>query len=167
MDHIGSLDALHAALPDVPVLLLAREVRVLRGDKGLDPSEPQVPLRGGLQPSAVPAQSLHDGDLVGSLRVIATPGHTPGHLSLLDTRDGTLIAGDAYHTVGGVTVVSERRLFFPFPALATWHAGTAVASARRLAELDPARLAPGHGRVVENPGAAMRRALERAGGTRR
>ncbi|BDP42112.1 MBL fold metallo-hydrolase [Deinococcus aetherius] len=163
VDHTGSLDALHAALPDVPVLLSARDARLLRGERQLDPGEPQVPLRGGLQPSAVPVEPLRDGDEVGSLRVVAAPGHTPGQIALLDTRDGTLIAGDSYHTVGGVTVVSERRWFFPFPAFATWHAPTAVTSARRLADLTPTRLAPGHGRVVENPLSAMRGALARAG----
>ncbi|WP_216323274.1 MBL fold metallo-hydrolase [Deinococcus aestuarii] len=161
VDHTGSLDALHAALPDAPVLLSSREVRLLRGERQPDPDEPLSPLRGGWRPSTVPVQPLHDGDRVGSLRVITAPGHTPGQIALLDTRDGTLIAGDAYHAVGGVTVVSERRPLFPFPALATWHAPTALATARRLADLNPARLAPGHGPVVEHPVPAMRGALAR------
>src|ERR671920_230222 len=38
-DHIGSLDALHAALPDAEVLIGARDARFLRGDKDLDPAE--------------------------------------------------------------------------------------------------------------------------------
>ncbi|WP_102127137.1 MBL fold metallo-hydrolase [Deinococcus planocerae] len=161
VDHTGSLGALHAALPDVPVLLSSREVRLLRDERQLDPDEPLSPLRGGWRPSTVPVRPLHQGDRVRSLEVVAAPGHTPGQIALLDTRDGTLIAGDAYHTVGGVTVVSERRPIFPFPALATWHAPTALASARRLADLNPARLAPGHGRVVENPVPAMRGAVAR------
>ena len=47
VDHVGSLDALHEALPDVPVAISERDARFLSGDKSLDPSEPQVPLRGG------------------------------------------------------------------------------------------------------------------------
>src|ERR687886_746883 len=44
------------------------------------------------------------GDRVGSLAVIVAPGHTPGHVAFLDTRDRTLIAGDAFQTRGGVAV---------------------------------------------------------------
>jgi glyoxylase-like metal-dependent hydrolase (beta-lactamase superfamily II) len=47
-------------------------------------------------------RTLQPGDTVGSLEVVASPGHTPGHVSFLDRRDGTLLAGDAYSTLGGV-----------------------------------------------------------------
>ncbi|SMB94776.1 MBL fold metallo-hydrolase [Deinococcus hopiensis] len=161
-DHIGGLDALHAALPEVPVFISPRDARLLRGDHTLDPGEPQTPLRGDLRQSAVPVIPLADGEQIGSLRAVATPGHTPGHLAFLDTRDGTLIAGDAFQTVMGTAVSSERRWTFPFPALATWHAPTALASARRLSDLRPTRLAAGHGRVTEAPVEAMLRAVERA-----
>ena len=38
------------------------------------------------------------GDRAGSLEVVASPGHSPGHVSYLDTRDRTQIAGDVYTT---------------------------------------------------------------------
>jgi glyoxylase-like metal-dependent hydrolase (beta-lactamase superfamily II) len=41
------------------------------------------------------------------LRVIATPGHTPGHISLIDVRDGTLLAGDAVSTIGRTAVSGD------------------------------------------------------------
>src|SRR5213082_1591410 len=47
VDHVGSLDALHEALPDAQVAISERDARFLTGDRSLDPSEPQVPLRGG------------------------------------------------------------------------------------------------------------------------
>lgn len=100
------------------------------------------------------------GDLIGSLRVIAAPGHTPDQVALFDERDGTLIAGDAFQTVRGRVVVSGvAQWFFPFPAQATWHKPTAVASARALADLGPRRLAVGHGRIIENPGQQMEAAI--------
>jgi glyoxylase-like metal-dependent hydrolase (beta-lactamase superfamily II) len=34
-------------------------------------------------------QQVSDGDMIGSLRVIHTPGHTPGHISLYYEEDGT------------------------------------------------------------------------------
>jgi len=44
------------------------------------------------------SNELHDGDVLdvgGGLRVVHTPGHTPGHVSLLHERSGVLITGDA------------------------------------------------------------------------
>jgi glyoxylase-like metal-dependent hydrolase (beta-lactamase superfamily II) len=45
-----------------------------------------------------PGPALTDGELLpvsGGLRVVHTPGHSPGHVSLLVQRTGTLITGDA------------------------------------------------------------------------
>ncbi len=159
-DHAGALDALHAALPAAEVLVPVREARFLAGDMRLDPDEPQVKLRGGWQVCTTrPTRLLAPGDRVGSLEVVAAPGHTPGQIAFLDTRDGTLIAGDAFQTRAGVAVSGTLRLLFPFPALATWHKPTALASAWALRALNPARLAVGHGVVLEQPVAAMDRAI--------
>lgn len=159
-DHLGSLDALHALLPAAEVLISARDARFLNGDMSLDADEPQDKLRGAYQTAAArPTATLRDGDRVGSLQVIATPGHTPGHIALYDPRDGSLIAGDALQTRAGVAVSGTLRPLFPFPALATWHRPAALASARRLRALGPARLAVGHGEVLEQPSAAMDRAI--------
>ena len=160
VDHVGSLDALHEALPDVPVAISERDVRFLSGDKSLDPSEPQVPLRGGYPICKTkPTILLHEGDRIGSLEVIATPGHTPGHFAFLDTRDRTVIAGDAYQTQGGVAVSGTVEILFPLPALATWHKGLALESARKLLALQPSVLAVGHGRVLNHPQAEMEHAI--------
>lgn len=44
---------------------------------------------------------LEDGQQVRTLRVIATPGHTPGHVSLIDDDQGTLLVGDCLGVVEG------------------------------------------------------------------
>jgi glyoxylase-like metal-dependent hydrolase (beta-lactamase superfamily II) len=160
IDHVGSLDALHEALPDAQVAISERDARFLSGDKSLDPSEPQVPLRGGYPVCKTrPTVLLHEGDRIGSLEVIATPGHTPGHLSFLDTRDRAIIAGDAFQTLGGVAVSGTFKPLFPLPALATWHKGLALESARKLLALQPSVLTVGHGRMLEHPQTAMERAI--------
>jgi glyoxylase-like metal-dependent hydrolase (beta-lactamase superfamily II) len=51
---------------------------------------------------------------------------------------------------------------FPLVGFATWHRPTALESAKALRALEPARLAPGHGKVVESPLAAMDAAIKRA-----
>lgn len=160
-DHLGSLDALHQLLPEAEVLVSARDARFLAGDMSLDPGEPQVKLRGDYRTTATrPSRLLYDGDQVGSLQVVSTPGHTPGHMALFDARDGTLIAGDAFQTRAGVAVSGTLRLLFPFPALATWSRSLALASARKLRSLQPSRLAVGHGEVLEQPMVEMDQAIE-------
>jgi glyoxylase-like metal-dependent hydrolase (beta-lactamase superfamily II) len=163
LDHVGSLDALHTLLPDVEVAISARDARCLAGDYSLDADEPQTPLRGSYHIcSTRPTHLLKAGERIGSLEVIASPGHTPGHVAFFDHRDGTLIAGDAYSTKAGIATGGTLRLLFPFQALATWHKPTSIRSAEALRDLQPRRLAVGHGAVVENPAAAMEGAIAEA-----
>ena len=159
-DHVGSLDALHTALPDAEVLISGRDARFLAGERSLDPEEPQTKLRGSYMTCTTrPTRLLSAGDRVGSLEVIASPGHTPGHLAFLDLRDRSLIAGDSFQTQGGIAVTGELRILFPVLAFATWNRPLALASARALCALSPSRLAVGHGPVLENPLTAMDAAI--------
>ena len=51
------------------------------------------------------AQTFQDGELLpiaGGLRIVHTPGHTPGHVSLLHEGTGVLITGDAIFNVRGL-----------------------------------------------------------------
>jgi glyoxylase-like metal-dependent hydrolase (beta-lactamase superfamily II) len=167
-DHIGSLDKLAPALGRADVAIGRREARLLpkkpAQDRSLNPSEPQCKVKGSF-PGAetAPTHLLEDGELYGSLRVIATPGHTPGHMSYFDERDGTLYAGDALVTVGGKVHVSGfGPWYFPLPSMATWHRPTALASAKRLLELPVRRYAAGHGRLVEGGRELLDRAVRRA-----
>lgn len=163
-DHIGSLDELHAELPEADVIISGRDARLLATDMSLDPGEPEDKLRGGYSGAETkPNREIGPGDRVGSLEAIASPGHTPGHLAFLDPRDGTLYCGDAYATLGGVATPAKLNRRFPLVYLATWHRPTALVSSRALRALDPKRLAPGHGKVLEDPGPAMDRAIARSG----
>src|SRR3954454_1693175 len=162
-DHIGSLDDLAAALPGVDVSISARDARLLAKDMTLDPGEPQDKLRGSYPGARTrPTRTVEAGDRLGSLEVVAAPGHTPGHVAFLDVRDRTLYCGDAFSTLGGTATSAKVNPRFPLPTLATWHRPTALRTARELRSLDPARLAPGHGTVVEAPAAAMDAAIAKA-----
>ena len=160
-DHAGSLDALSAKLPDVSIMISSREARLLARDFRLETNEPQNKLRGTFNKTKTqPTQLLQDGERIGSLEVVASSGHTPGHVSFFDTRDGTLISGDAFANVSRTIVTGSLDLLFPFIAFATWDNPRALESAKRLLALEPSRLAASHGAVLEQPQAAMRRAIE-------
>lgn len=165
-DHVGALDALKAALPQVPVYISTRDARLLAGDRSLDANEPPTPIRGDV-PKAGKVKTradvlLHDGDRVGSLLAISAPGHTPGNMAFLDTRNRALIAGDAFQTRGGMAVSGQVRPLFPFPAMATWSKEVSLVTARKLSELNPSLLAVGHGQMVEKPQAKIARAIQAA-----
>jgi glyoxylase-like metal-dependent hydrolase (beta-lactamase superfamily II) len=162
-DHIGSLDELAGEVPDAEVLISTRDAKLLRKDKEMEPGEPETKLRGSY-PGAdtAPTRTFGPGEMIGSLEVHAAPGHTPGHVALIDTRDRTLYCGDAYASLGGVATCAKVNPRFPLPALATWNRPMALESARALRALNPARLAPGHGKIVSDPLAEMDRAIERA-----
>jgi glyoxylase-like metal-dependent hydrolase (beta-lactamase superfamily II) len=129
----------------------------------LDPGEPQDKIRGGfVKLERPPERELAAGERFGSLEVVSAPGHTPGHVAFLDVRDRTLIAGDAFQTLGGVAVSGVIRPLFPLPGLANWHKPTALESARALRALEPSRMAVGHGRVLDPPLAAMDKAIAKA-----
>ncbi|MBV8952824.1 MAG: MBL fold metallo-hydrolase, partial [Solirubrobacterales bacterium] len=99
-DHVGSLDALRERLgSSVPVLMPELDARIHAGEQVVDGKPPG----GWPKLKTTPDVRLAPGDRVGSLEVIATPGHTPGHVSFLDTRDRALIAGDVFVSVGEVT----------------------------------------------------------------
>ncbi|PZF99058.1 MBL fold metallo-hydrolase [Micromonospora deserti] len=62
-------------------------------------------LAGGRFPAVEVARPLTDGDVLavgGGLRVVHTPGHSPGHVSLLHEPTRVLITGDALFNVAGI-----------------------------------------------------------------
>jgi glyoxylase-like metal-dependent hydrolase (beta-lactamase superfamily II) len=175
MDHVGSLDALAqtiggAAGSPTEVAISQRESRLLSKppNKSLDAGEPDCKLKGSYPGVKTPPSHLvTDGELYGSLRCLATPGHTPGHFAFLDERNGTLYTGDAMVTVGGEPhVTGYGPWYFPLPRIATWHRPTAVKSVQRLLELSDSmainRIAPGHGPVLEGGRDLLDAALKRA-----
>jgi glyoxylase-like metal-dependent hydrolase (beta-lactamase superfamily II) len=101
-------------------------------------------------------------DRVGSLEVVPSPGHSPGHVAFIDTRDRALIGGDVFTSYGRLAVTSHLYLRFPFAAMATWDQAKDLDSARALRALDPPFLVVGHGPAQHNPRAVMDRAIARA-----
>ncbi|MCD0163444.1 MBL fold metallo-hydrolase [Deinococcus sp. 6YEL10] len=167
LDHIGSLDAVvHAtgaevwALePEVPYVTGERraqklpspeQAQAILADPDLNPTTRAMLTR---EPTRVPvSRALRDGDLLpGQVRVIATPGHTPGHLSLLVPGGNILISGDALTAQGGML---HGPLSHATPDLPGAHA-----SVRRLAQEDVQTIVTYHGGVVSDDAGGQLRAL--------
>jgi glyoxylase-like metal-dependent hydrolase (beta-lactamase superfamily II) len=158
-DHVGSLDALRGRLGgEVQVSMPETDARIHAGEDVVDGKLP------GSWPTVEtkPDVLLRHGDRVGSLQVVEAPGHTPGHVAFLDTRDRSVIAGDVFTTIGGAAVTSHFTFPFPLAAMATWNKELNLESARTLRGLEPTLLAVGHGPALPEPDRDTMRAIERA-----
>ena len=165
LDHVGSLHALAEASG---AQVLAHEVEATFIDGSRQPrfALPEVlqqapelrPLVEGFRPTRV-TQTLDDDehlDLVGGVRVVFTPGHTPGHLCLYLECHRTLIAGDALVAHRGQVYGPSSKSSADLPA--------ARDSVRRLADLDVQAIVCYHGGVVDDDANGKLRRLAAAGG---
>lgn len=164
LDHVGSGAAL-VRQSGARVLAHSADAPYIEGRlRPLKPSPEMLEKRPHmrevlerLEPVAVDEQVESDTplDLAGGTRVIFTPGHTPGHISLYLEGSKVLVAGDALTADGG-------HLNGPNP-LATLDMRTAVQSVRRLADLDVDTIVCYHGGVVsEDANEQLRRVIREA-----
>jgi glyoxylase-like metal-dependent hydrolase (beta-lactamase superfamily II) len=93
------------------------------------------------------ARALADGDTVRGLTVLATPGHTDGHVSLLHD-SGALLVGDLVGNTNGTLTRAPA----PFTADTT----QAEQSLHSIGQLDFERLLTAHGAELPNARAALR-----------
>lgn len=128
-DHQGSLPAVIEATTDVlPWFAGAADLAAI-----------EAPTQG---------QAVGDGDTVfRGLQIIETPGHTPGHISVLDPVAGILVAGDAINGEGG-GVVGPNPGFSEDMELAN-------ASVAKLAGFDYQVILFGHGEPVTANGSTL------------
>lgn len=121
-DHIGAADALRQRF-GVPVVAHPLTAARLEGVLAID-------------------QLVDDGDELTSgptaWRVLATPGHAPGHVCL-HAPDGTMVVGDMAAGIGTILIDpidGDMRAY--------------LASLARLAALQPTRLLPAHGPMIDD-----------------
>jgi glyoxylase-like metal-dependent hydrolase (beta-lactamase superfamily II) len=163
-DHTGSLLPLLERWK-VPVYAHERELPYLTGKRDYPAPDPSV--EGGLVTKLsafFPAHGIDLGGRVSALptdgqvpgmpgwRWIATPGHTPGHVSLFRDGDRTLIAGDAFVTVKQESlykVVTQQKEISGPPRYFTTDWTAAESSVRLLHGLKPELAATGHGQPMD------------------
>lgn len=116
-DHVGSLPAVLEAAPDATGYAGPEDLPSISAPR--------------------PLVAVADGDDVFGLKVIATPGHTPGSISVLDEAGGIVVVGDAMGTSGGAVQGSNPQFTADMDA--------AVSSVARLGTFEFETLLVGHG----------------------
>lgn len=166
-DHVSAAAEL-AEYWDVPIYAHPLEAPYLTGQKEYPP--PDTGVGGGLMTVLSPLYPKGPVDLGRRLRLLSdqgngfqlselpewkilhTPGHTPGHISFSRPADRVLLVGDAFCTTKpesffDAAIAQPPELHGP-PSYFTSDWNQAVESIRRLAELNPRVIAPGHGKPL-------------------
>jgi glyoxylase-like metal-dependent hydrolase (beta-lactamase superfamily II) len=132
-DHVGSMGEVLAAAPQARVYAGAADIPQIRAPRTLTP--------------------VTDGEEVFGLRIIATPGHTPGHISVLDPVGSLLVVGDAMGNI-------NHRLSGSNPQY-TADMAQATQSVKKLATLTFAKAVFGHGDPIDQDASAAVATLAR------
>jgi glyoxylase-like metal-dependent hydrolase (beta-lactamase superfamily II) len=127
-DDAGHLDAVRAAAPD--------------GLAGVVLTHAHPDHAEGAERLGVPVTLPRDGEQVGPLRALATPGHSPDSVCLLAGR--TCFTGDTVLGSGSVFIAPGEGSLSAY-----------LRSLERLRELDLEVLCPGHGPYVWDPAAKL------------
>ncbi len=173
-DHVSAAGELASAWK-IPVYAHALEFPYLTGQQEYPAPEPSAagamavlsPLypRGpvNLGPTLHEFTGASMAAVLPGWRAIETPGHTPGHLSFYRESDRLLLAGDAFCTTKPESFFKAAATQTPEmhgpPSYFTSDWAQARASVKKLAQLRPLTVAPGHGQPVS--GGEVAPALDR------
>jgi glyoxylase-like metal-dependent hydrolase (beta-lactamase superfamily II) len=129
-DHISGVAALRRRWPSATFAKLPDAIRDARYPVPFEPIDDEAVLRAG----------------DGQLWAIHTPGHAPDHLCYYEPRAAVLFGGDLLVNGGTVTI----------PPSAGGNLRQYLQSLRRVLDLQPRQVLPGHGDPIENPAALIR-----------
>ncbi|MFL6584024.1 MAG: MBL fold metallo-hydrolase [Chthoniobacterales bacterium] len=157
-DHSGSALQL-AEHWDIPIYAHRLELPYLTGLSDYPPPDPTTGGAIGFLSRFMPSRARDFGGRIRELQTnevpgasgwewLATPGHSPGHISLFRASDRVLLAGDAFATMNmeswsGLMTGKQRLARAGAPFNTNWEA--TVKSVRQLAKLRPNVAACGHG----------------------
>jgi glyoxylase-like metal-dependent hydrolase (beta-lactamase superfamily II) len=125
-DHVGSLADVMELAPDATGYAGAEDIPSISAPRELT--------------------EVGDGDTVFGLRIVTTPGHTPGSISVYDAANGILVAGDALRVEGGKPTLPGAQF--------TEDMDEAARSVAKLGELTFETLLVGHGDPIEGGASA-------------
>ena len=133
-DHMGGAPEILARAPRAEMLIGAADVKLA---------------------NFAAVRPVYDADEVFGLQIIAVPGHSPGHINLVEPTSRSLFTGDS---IFNLSAAWEQ---FNLPAGLnvslppyTWHRPLMLGSLRRLQDLEVDRAFFGHGASIEAGAAA-------------
>ena len=153
-DHQGSAHAV-CEMRSVPLACHADDVDAMEGRASMAGASAigRLVTRRLGGPAHPVARTLRDGDEVAGFRVVHAPGHSPGEVIFFRESDGVAICGDVIRNVSYATMRSK--ILEP-PDGFNDDSEQNRASIRKLAELGPSLILPGHGDAVRDMAAFER-----------
>ena len=143
MDHVGSAKDLKD-LTNAKVAAHVEDADFVAGKKPF-PKPKNLLVRAVssfIKPTPVDVDVvLKDGDKIGSLTVIATPGHSPGSIALFDEQRKALFVGDTLRFDGSKVTGAPEQF--------TWNADKEDESIKKISMLGFDIMLPGHGEIIK------------------
>jgi glyoxylase-like metal-dependent hydrolase (beta-lactamase superfamily II) len=156
-DHQGAAKDVCEAR-GVPLACHADDVEAMEGKRPIQEASTSNPVNRIIRslwegPPYKVENVLREGDEVAGFRCVHTPGHARGHLVFFRESDRLAICGDVIRNMSyatGLPGIKEP------PGIFTYDPEENRRSIRKLAELNPSLILPGHGPAVTDMGAFER-----------
>ena len=143
-DHVAALPGMRAWAPGAEIVAPEHDGDIIAGTRPPDPSSNRLfrwMQRFARLPVVPVSRQVQEGDRIAGLRVVATPGHSAGHTSLISDEHGVLFTADAFGALPRKLRVGVRKAFCTDPA-------QALRSAEKLLEEDYRTVVFSHGPVL-------------------
>jgi glyoxylase-like metal-dependent hydrolase (beta-lactamase superfamily II) len=134
----------------IPLACHADDVDAMEGRRPVQEAAPGNPYNRLIKriwqgPPHKVERVLNEGDEVAGFRVVHAPGHARGEVVFFRDADRVAICGDV---IRNMSYATGRPMLAEPPEIFTYDPAENRRSIRRLADLDPALIFPGHGPAV-------------------
>lgn len=137
---------------DIPLACHADDVEAMEGKRSMQEAHGGHPVNRVIKalwqgPPYEVARVLNEGDEVAGFRVIHAPGHARGEVIFFREPDRVAICGDV---VRNMSYATYRPMIAEPPEIFTYDPAENRRSIRKLAELNPSLILPGHGPAIDD-----------------
>jgi glyoxylase-like metal-dependent hydrolase (beta-lactamase superfamily II) len=134
----------------IPLACHADDVDAMEGRRPIQEAAPRNPYNRLIKriwegPPYKVDRVLNEGDEVAGFRIVHAPGHARGEVIFFRDSDRVAICGDV---IRNMSYATGRPMLAEPPEIFTYDPAENRRSIRRLADLDPALILPGHGPAV-------------------
>ena len=138
----------------IPLACHADDVAAMEGRRPVQEAHADSPVNKLIKrfwqgPPHEVARVLNDGDEVAGFRIVHAPGHAQGEVIFFRESDRVAICGDV---IRNMSYATGHPMIAEPPELFTYDPAENRRSIRKLAELEPSLILPGHGPAVTDIG---------------